>query len=294
MAMKDHGTPRSKPDVVSPRRGVYLLPNAITTAGLLAGFYSIVSTLQGDFLAAAVAILVANVFDVLDGRLARMTKTTTRFGIEYDSLADLIAFGVAPAVLVYGWALQPWGTWGWFAAATYAACGALRLARFNVQYETTEKRHFIGLPIPAAAEVIASLVLLYYHLGGEGQIYKHFILPLVTYALAALMVSNLKYFSFKETELYRRRPLWSLVAFILIVQLLITAPQVVLFVSFSAYALSGPVRWLFVYGKRMRVVMQRNAALQRQHKKQADPGPQQPEEERPRPRAVIGGKGNDR
>jgi CDP-diacylglycerol--serine O-phosphatidyltransferase len=293
MAMKDRNPPRSSADGTSPRRGIYLLPNALTTAGLLAGFYSIVSTLQGDFLAAAISILVANVFDVLDGRLARMTKTTTRFGIEYDSLADLIAFGVAPALLVYGWALRPWGTWGWFAAATYVACGALRLARFNVQYETTEKRHFIGLPIPAAAEVIASLVLLYYHLGGEGQMYKHFILPLVTYVLAALMVSNLKYFSFKETELYRRRPLWSLIAFILLVQLLITAPQVVLFVSFSAYALSGPVRWAVVYGKRMRVIMQRNAVVQRRLRERAAPSPPPPED-RPRPRAVAGGKGNDR
>jgi CDP-diacylglycerol--serine O-phosphatidyltransferase len=235
-------------------KGVYLLPNLITTAGLFTGFYSVIASFRADFLTAAVAILAANVFDMLDGRIARLTNTSSRFGIEYDSLADLIAFGVAPGILVYRWALEPWGTWGWLAASLYVTCGALRLARFNVQYETSEKRHFIGLPIPAAAEVIAATVLLYYRFGGEGETHKHVILLLVTYALAGLMVSNIKYFSFKETELYRRQPFWILIAIIVLLKLFVAEPQVMLFASFALYASSGPLRWVF---KRLRLEMRR-------------------------------------
>jgi len=238
------------------RRGVYVLPSLITTAGLFAGFYSVIAAFRADFFAAAVAILVANVFDVLDGRIARLTNTTSRFGIEYDSLSDVIAFGVAPGILVYRWALEPWGTWGWLAASLYVACGALRLARFNVQYESSEKRHFLGLPIPAAAEVIASTVLVYYYFGGEGPTEKHAILLLLTYALAGLMVSNVKYFSFKETELYRRQPFWMLVAVIVGLKLLIAEPQLMLFAGFSLYAASGPLRWAV---KRARLEMRRRA-----------------------------------
>ncbi len=236
------------------RKGVYILPSLLTTAGLFAGFYSVIASFRADFFVAAVAVLVANVFDVLDGRIARLTNTTSRFGIEYDSLADLIAFGVAPGILVYRWALEPWGTWGWLAASLYVTCGALRLARFNVQYETAEKRHFLGLPIPAAAEVIASTVLLYYYFGGEGATHKHVLLLLVTYSLAGLMVSNVKYFSFKETELYRRQPFWILVAVIVVLKLLIAEPQIILFAGFSLYAASGPLRWVV---KRLRLEMRR-------------------------------------
>jgi CDP-diacylglycerol---serine O-phosphatidyltransferase len=239
------------------RKGVYILPNLITTAGLFAGFYSVIATFRPDFERAAIAILVANIFDILDGRIARLTHSTTRFGIEYDSLADLVAFGVAPGILVYRWALEPWGNWGWLAASLYVACGALRLARFNVQYENAEKRHFVGLPIPAAAELISSIVLLYYYLGGEGPTRGHLVLLLVTYALAGLMVSNLKYFSFKETELYRRQPFWMLIAIIALLKLFIAEPQIMLFASFFLYASSGPFRWVFVRGRRLRTQMRR-------------------------------------
>jgi CDP-diacylglycerol---serine O-phosphatidyltransferase len=238
----------------SLRKGVYVLPSLLTTAGLFAGFYSVIASVRADFFVAAVAILIANVFDILDGRVARLTKTTSRFGIEYDSLSDLIAFGVAPGILVYRWALEPWGSWGWLAASLYVTCGALRLARFNVQYESAEKRHFAGLPIPAAAEVIASTVLLYYYFGGEGVTHKHALLLLVTYALGGLMVSNIKYFSFKETELYRRQPFWMLLAVIVVLKLLVAEPQIMLFAGFSLYALSGPARWVV---KRLRVEMRR-------------------------------------
>ncbi len=231
------------------RKGVYVLPNLITTAGLFAGFYSIIASLRGEFLIAAIAIMAANVFDVLDGRIARVTRSTSHFGIEYDSLCDLVAFGVAPAVLVYRWALEPWGTWGWLAASLYVTCGALRLARFNVQYDNVEKRHFTGLPIPAAAEMVASTVLLYYYFGGEGATYRHSIVLLMVYALAGLMVSGLRYFSFKEIHIHRRQPFWVLVAIILLLKLFIAEPQLCLFTGFFLYVVSGPARSVWVRGR---------------------------------------------
>ena len=236
---------------VPMRKGVYILPNLITTAGLFAGFYSIISSLHGQFLYAAIAIMAANVFDALDGRVARVTNTTSRFGIEYDSLCDLVAFGVAPAILVYCWALTTWGTFGWLAASLYVTCGALRLARFNVQFDNVEKRHFIGLPIPAAAEVVASTVMLYYYFGGEGATYRHLIVLLMVYALAGLMVSNIRYFSFKEIDIYHRQPFWVLVVVILGLKLFIAEPQICMFTTFILYAASGPARSLWIYGRRL-------------------------------------------
>jgi CDP-diacylglycerol--serine O-phosphatidyltransferase len=198
-------------------------------------------TFAGDFRRAAVLILVANLLDVLDGRVARLTRTTSRFGIEYDSLADLVAFGVAPAVLAYRWALGPWGDLGWLAASLYVVCGALRLARFNVQVDSVEKRTFVGLPIPAAADVIASVVLLYYYVGGAGATHKRVTLLLLIYTLAALMVSNVRYFSFKELPFRRRQAFWMLILAIVFVQIAIAMPQVVIFIGAMGYAVSGPV-----------------------------------------------------
>lgn len=245
-----HGTPRQLVPVPL-RKGVYVLPNLITTAGLFCGFYSIIASLRADFLIAAIAIMAAHVFDTLDGRVARLTKTTSRFGIEYDSLCDLVAFGVAPGILVYCWALVTWGTFGWLAASLYVTCGALRLARFNVQFDNVEKRHFIGLPIPAAAEVVATTVMLYYFFGGEGATYRHLIVLLMVYALAALMVSNVRYFSFKEIHIHRRQPFWVLVLVILTLKLFIAEPQICLFATFIAYAASGPLRSVWVNGRRL-------------------------------------------
>jgi len=226
------------------RRGVYVLPSLLTTGNLLAGFYSITLTLAGDFWRASISIFIAHLFDGLDGRVARYTRTTSRFGIEYDSLADLIAFGVAPAVLAYSWALAPWGDWGWLAASLYVVCAALRLARFNVQVDSVEKRTFVGLPVPAAADVIASVVLLYYYFGGAGATHKQGILLTLIYALAALMVSNLKYFSFKELPFRRRQAFWMLILAVIVIELAIVMPQVVLFLGATGYALSGPLRGL--------------------------------------------------
>jgi len=222
------------------RRGVYVLPNLITSGPLFAGFRSIASTYHGRFDTAAIAIIVGVVLDGLDGRVARMTHTTTRFGVEYDSLADLVSFGVAPAFLVYGWALSAFGRWGWLAAFLYLICGALRLARFNVQINTVEKGQFNGLPIPAAATFVASMILLFYYLGMTDR-FRHFAVVLMIYVLAFLMISTVKFYSFKDLEPFRRRPFNTLVVFVFLALLLAAEPQVMIFVFVSGYILSGPV-----------------------------------------------------
>src|SRR5258705_11891360 len=178
------------------RSGVYILPNLFTKGGLVAGFFSIICTHNGRYQTAAYMILLAQVCDMLDGRIARLTRATSSFGVQYDSLADLIAFGVAPGFLVYVWALQPWGRWGWLAATMYVACAALRLARFNVQVGTVEKRHFLGLPSPAAPDVVATTVLLFYYFGGKDTPDKHGLMLLVIFGVATLTVSENRHFSF--------------------------------------------------------------------------------------------------
>jgi CDP-diacylglycerol---serine O-phosphatidyltransferase len=240
-------------------RGVYILPNLFTTAGLFLGVYAIIASSRGDFLTAAVCIVVAHVCDGLDGRIARWTHTESQFGVEYDSLADLVAFGVAPGILAYRWALEPWGTWGWLAASLFVACGALRLARFNVQAAIVEKRSFVGLPIPAAADMVAATVLLYYFFGGQGETSKHFVLLLTVYGLAFLMVSNLRYASFKEIDLRARAPFATLVIFMLVVTVAVAQPQVLLFLAMVAYVFSGPVGWVVTRVHRHRARSERRA-----------------------------------
>ena len=233
--------PRERRRIPPLRQGVYILPNLFTTGGLFAGFYSIIATLHHDYRMAAIMILAAMACDVLDGRIARLTRSASSFGLQYDSLADVVAFGVAPGILVYTWALHPWGRWGWLAATLYVTCGALRLARFNVQLGTVERRHFQGLPIPAGAAVIASTVLLYYYLSGQGDPNKHILMLLVVYAVAALMVSEFRYLSFKEVRWHRRHPFPVLLGLIVLIVLAIGAPELVLFLGIVGYALSGPV-----------------------------------------------------
>ena len=254
-------TPTTLSVVPEPRRrripplrsGVYILPNLFTTGCLVAGFYSIICTHEARYRTAAYMILLAQLCDMLDGRIARLTRSTSSFGIQYDSLADLIAFGVAPGFLVYTWALTPWGRWGWLAATAYVACAALRLARFNVQVGTVEKRHFLGLPSPAAADVVATTVLLFYYMGGKDTPAKHLLMPLVIFAVAALMVSEIRYFSFKELNIHRRHPFPVLLGLIAIVLLTIGAHQPMLFLILTGFALSGPVTWLVrALGKRRR------------------------------------------
>ncbi len=222
------------------RKGVYVLPNLITAAGIFAGFYSIIATTDGNFETAAWFILLAAIFDGLDGKVARLTGTSSKFGVELDSLADVISFGVAPGVLLYVWALRPFGKWGWLAAFLYVICGALRLARFNVQVSTVESKRFIGMPIPAAACIVATCVLLFYELGGTGTI-KMVSMVLLVFLLAFLLVSNIKYVSLKDPDLFKRQPFTTLVVAIILLVVIVSNPQIMLFLIGMAYLLSGPV-----------------------------------------------------
>jgi len=238
------------------KRGVYLLPNLLTAASLLCGFYALVASWKGEFVHAAVAILLAGLFDGIDGKVARLTHSASRFGTEFDSLADLVSFGVAPAMLAYSWILHPYGRWGWLAAFLYVICGALRLARFNVRATAAEMRHFSGLPTPAAAYGIATTVLLSQRLGIPIE-EKGLFLSILLYLLAFLMVSNFPYPSFKDLELLRRRPFSTLVTGILIMVVVIAEPQITLFLCSWAYVTLGPL-------KRVRIMRQEKLVKERE------------------------------
>jgi len=199
--------------------------------------------MNGDYLLAAWFVLIAAIFDGLDGKVARMTNTTSKFGVEYDSLADLVAFGVAPGLMMYSWALKPFGKFGWLAAFLYVVCGALRLARFNVQINTVESKRFVGLPIPAAAGMAASLVIFFFHMGGTGEIKKVSVLLLI-YVLAALMVSNIRYYAFKDPELFRRQPFGFLVLAIIFIIVIVAAPEIMIFAMACTFVSSGPIGFL--------------------------------------------------
>lgn len=226
------------------RKGVYLLPNLITSGSLFAGFYVIIASTNGNFERAAWFILLSAILDGLDGKVARLTGTTSKFGMELDSLADVVAFGVAPGVLMYTWALKPYGKLGWLAAFLYVVCGALRLARFNVQVETVESKRFIGMPIPAAASIVATCVLLFFELGGTGTIKKVSVLMLV-FLLAFLMVSNIKYFSLKDPDFFKRQPFMLLVLAIISLIVIVAKPEIMLFIIGMTYLVSGPIGHLF-------------------------------------------------
>jgi len=239
-------SPRIKTD--SMKKGIYILPNLFTTASLFCGFYSIIASIGGDFSRAAVAIILACILDGLDGKIARFTNTTSRFGAEYDSLSDLIAFGVAPSILAYSWALVSFGRYGWLAAFLFVACGALRLARFNVQIDIIDSRVFNGLAIPAAAGVIATTVLFFYYLGGEGR-FHHVSILAGTVTLSLLMVSNIKYYSFKDLNFFSRKPFMTFVLIVCMLIVIVLEPQIMLFVMALGYAVSGPVWILFKMAK---------------------------------------------
>lgn len=224
------------------RQTIFLLPGLLTTGNLLCGFYAIVLTFDGRHEWAAVALVVGMVLDTLDGKVARLTRTTTQFGVEFDSLADVVSFGVAPGLLLYAWALQPLGRVGAGAALLYVVCGALRLARFNVLSGVTDRRYFIGLPIPGAAGVVASLVLFL----GTPEFGRAALVALAcaAYLLAFLMISNVRYYSFKDLNFAKRHPFGVLLVAALAILIVFAQPQLFLFVLFATYAASGPVRWL--------------------------------------------------
>jgi CDP-diacylglycerol--serine O-phosphatidyltransferase len=224
---------------IKMRKGVYILPNLFTTGNLFCGFWAIISVFQEKFFYAAIAILLAAVFDILDGKVARLSGATSKFGVQYDSLADLVSFGIAPAVLAFSWALRPYGKFGWLAAFLFVVCGALRLARFNVQSSSGEVKYFKGLPIPAAASMIALTILLYLRLIETGWV-KDIVILVMIYVLAFLMVSSIRYFSFKELDLAKRKPFSIFIFVILSMIVIIMEPTIMLFLFVLFYVFSGP------------------------------------------------------
>lgn len=222
------------------RRGIHILPSLFTTGSVFCGFYAFIAVSNEKFLVAAWAIVIATVFDMLDGRIARLTKTTSAFGLQYDSIADVISFGMAPAFLVYSWVLKPFGRMGWMAAFLYLLCGALRLARFNVTKPDLKDNQFIGLPIPAAAAMIASIVIVFGSIIDTRPVF----MAAVVYFLAFLMVSNIRYPSFKKLELRQRVTFTRFLFVVLLFYVFATIPHIALFVFCATYTLLGPVRVL--------------------------------------------------
>lgn len=235
-------------------RGIYLLPNLLSTAGLFAAFYAIVAALKGAFDSAAIAIFVAMIADMFDGRVARMTNTESEFGAEFDSLCDMVSFGVAPALVIYSWALQSLGKFGWLAAFTYTASTALRLARFNTQIGTATKDFFQGLPSPAAAGVIASIVWYYQ----DASIWLSFVGACVAIMVSVLMVSNIRYYSFKEIDLKGKVPFVVVVLVMLGYVVVSINPPLLLMIGFCGYMSSGPLMTVYYLQKRKHQRQQKN------------------------------------
>lgn len=230
------------------RRGIFLLPNLFTTASLFAGFYAIVAAMEGSFNLAAIAIFIAMITDSLDGRIARMTHTESAFGVEYDSLADAVAFGVAPALVVYHWSLMTLGKFGWLVAFVYTAATTLRLARFNTQVEEADKRYFKGLPCPSGAAIVAGLVWIGSSYEIDGFVVALFA-ALLTILVAAAMVSNIQYHSFKQLDLKGKVPFMAILLVVLVFVTISLNPPTVLFLIFFGYGLSGPIQALWQWSR---------------------------------------------
>jgi len=225
------------------RRGVYLLPNLITTGAMFAGFYAIVAGMTGNFVAAALAIYSALILDTLDGRVARWTRSESEFGAEYDSLSDMVAFGVAPALVAFSWALSGLGQVGWVVAFVYMACAGLRLARFNTKGDNDT---FTGLASPSAAVIIASSVWLWSaNSEGGASLFAAVMMAIITAAVGLLMVSQFSYYSPKTLDLKGRVPFLTLVLVVLVFAVVLADPPLVLLVCFAVYALSGPAMFLW-------------------------------------------------
>lgn len=219
-------------------RGVYIFPNLCTTASLFCGFFSVVKSLSGNPIAAAWAILIAGIFDLLDGRVARITHSESEFGIEYDSLVDLASFGLAPGILMYTWTLHTLSKLGWLAAFLFFACGAMRLARYNLQHNTVEQRRFQGLPIPVAAYLLATYVIFYHNIYSIPPTGSYLVL-IMTVLLSLLMVSNIGYLSFKELDFSRRSSFFALVVLVLAMFVIAIKPEATMFILVVGYVLFG-------------------------------------------------------
>ncbi|MFZ3136497.1 MAG: CDP-diacylglycerol--serine O-phosphatidyltransferase [Thermodesulfovibrionales bacterium] len=238
------------------RKGIYILPNTLTLCGMFMGFYSILASLKGLYVDASWAIIIAMVFDGLDGWVARLTHSTTRFGIELDSLSDLVAFGVAPAVMLFKWNLASYGRIGWSAAFLFMACGALRLARYNVQMGSAESKSFTGMPIPGAATIVATMVIFYYEIW-ETVPAKNIYILLLTFILAVLMVSTLRFHGAKEIDFSKRKPFWILVAIVVGFAIIVMHPPIALFIFAMIYLFEGIIENIFLFYRRKK---QRNKA----------------------------------
>lgn len=232
------------------KKGIYILPNLFTTANLFCGFFAVIRAINDDFLTASWMILLAAVFDFLDGRVARFAKAQSEFGLEYDSLVDVASFGLAPAVLMYKWALFNFGRFGWAAAFLFFACGALRLARFNVQVSDVEKKRFQGLPIPAAACCLTGYVIFYNYLFGPGT-NESYLLVVMTFVIALLMVSNVPYRSFKELDKKPKAHFFFLVLLVGALFVIVTVPQVMIFVLSTGYIVMGIIEEVIRSPKRI-------------------------------------------
>jgi CDP-diacylglycerol---serine O-phosphatidyltransferase len=234
------------------RRGIYVLPNLFTTAALFSGFYAIVQGMNGKFEMAAMAIFIAMVLDGLDGRVARLTRTQSAFGAQLDSLSDMVSFGAAPALILYAWALQPLGKWGWMAAFVHCAGAALRLARFNVQLDSGDKRFFTGIPSPAAAAIVAGMVWVLSEAKVDFNQFPQWRWAAFGVALftGITMVSNLRYYSGKELNLRKSVPFWVIPALVVGYLLISIEPATILWGLFLIYAASGYVMWIFGLGKK--------------------------------------------
>jgi len=231
------------------RKGIYILPNTLTLCGMFMGFYSILASLKGLYVDASWAIIIAMVFDGLDGWVARLTHSTTRFGIELDSLSDLVAFGVAPAVMLFKWNLASYGRIGWSAAFLFMACGALRLARYNVQMGSAESKSFTGMPIPGAATIVATMVFFYHEIWGTVPAKNIYIL-LLTFILAILMVSTLRFHGAKEIDFSKRKPFWILVAIVVAFALIVMHPPIALFIFAMIYLFGGIIENVVLFYRR--------------------------------------------
>lgn len=237
--MEGHSAGSAKPEK-HRRKGIYILPSLFTTASLFAGFYAIVQAMSGNFDHSSVAIFIAMVLDALDGRVARLTHTESDFGGQYDSLVDMVSFGLAPSLVMYQWALSGLGKLGWLAAFIYAAGAGLRLARFNVQIGSVDKRYFIGLPSPSAAALVTGFIWVLSSYGIPGRDIS-FLAMAITVAAGVLMVSNVRYRSFKDLDLRGRVPFMTILVVPLIFVLVMLDPPQVLFLLFLGYGISGPV-----------------------------------------------------
>ena len=223
------------------RKGIYLLPNLLTTGSLFAGFYAIVAAINGRYEPAVISIFVALVLDGMDGRIARITNTQSDFGAEYDSLSDMVSFGLAPALVAYEWVLFDLGKIGWLCAFVFTSTAALRLARFNAQASVVDRKYFQGLPSPAAAAVVAGVIWVIESYGLKQNFAVVPVLFITTITMALLMVSNIRYYSFKELDLRGRVPFIAVLAIVLVFVLVSLDPAAVLAICFVAYAISGPV-----------------------------------------------------